>query len=82
MAKQSFFDSKTKIKPKLSMTPSLKDEEDDNKCVDIIKKYFVETSIHGLKYIYESGRHIIERLFWVLSFLFMATSAVYLIYQV
>ena len=58
------------------------DEEDDNKLVDIIKKYFIETSIHGFKYIFENGRHIFERLFWLIAVSVMASCGFYLIYQV
>ena len=31
-----------------------------------VKKYFGETSLHGLKYIGEDGRHPLERLIWVI----------------
>ena len=60
------------------------DEEKDteNKFVEIIKKYFVETSIHGLKYIFESKRHFIERLFWFIACLFLWVFCFYLIYEV
>ena len=63
---------------KLSMEPP----EDDNKCVDIIKKYFVETSIHGLKYIFEGRRHFLERIFWCIAVLTLWCCAIGLIYQV
>merc|ERR1712018_461822 len=60
------------------------DEEKDteNKFVEIIKKYFVETSIHGLKYIFESKRHFIERLFWFIACLFLWVFCFYLIYEI
>ena len=32
---------------------------------DHVKKYFGETSLHGLKYITEDGRHPLERALWV-----------------
>ena len=32
---------------------------------DHLKKYFEETSLHGLKYITEDGRHAMERALWV-----------------
>ena len=70
------FESKKKVK--LSMEPP----EDDNKCVDIIKKYFVETSIHGLKYIFEGRRHLVERIFWCIAVLTLWCCAIGLIYQV
>ena len=72
------FESKKKDKMKLSMEPP----EEDNKCVDIIKKYFVETSIHGLKYIFEGGRHLVERIFWCIAVLILWCCAIGLIYQV
>ena len=31
-----------------------------------IKSYFAETSLHGLKYITEDGRVIVERLLWII----------------
>ena len=58
------------------------DEERDNKCVDIIKKYFIETSIHGLKYIFENKRHFTERIFWIIACCIMWSSGFYLIHQV
>ena len=57
-------------------------DKEDNKLVDIIKKYFTETSIHGLKYIYEDKRHAVERLFWVIAVTVLGFCAGYLIYQV
>ena len=57
-------------------------EDEDNKIVDIIKKYFIETSIHGLKYIFEGKRVFIERLFWIIACLSLWTCAILLIYQV
>ena len=33
-----------------------------------IKLYFAETSLHGLKYITEDDRHIVERTLWVILF--------------
>ena len=47
------------------------DRDDENKVIEILKKYFIETSIHGLKYIFEGGRHGSERLFWIISELFV-----------
>ena len=32
------------------------------------KSYFAETSLHGLKYITEDGRHLVERVLWVVLF--------------
>ena len=31
-----------------------------------VKAYFSETSLHGLKYITEDGRVILERLLWII----------------
>ena len=31
-----------------------------------VKSYFAETSLHGLKYITEDGRVVLERLLWIL----------------
>ena len=58
------------------------DRDDENKVIEILKKYFIETSIHGLKYIFEVGRHGSERLFWIISELFMFILCFYLIYSV
>ncbi|XP_071439038.1 pickpocket protein 28-like [Hetaerina americana] len=33
------------------------------------RDYFTHSSLHGLKYIAEKGRHPVERLFWALAFL-------------
>ena len=33
-----------------------------------VRSYFSETSLHGLKYITEDERHIIERIVWVVLF--------------
>ena len=35
---------------------------------DHVKQYFGETSLHGLKYITEDGRHPLERVLWVFLF--------------
>ena len=32
------------------------------------KSYCAETSLHGLKYITEDGRHIVERVIWIILF--------------
>ena len=58
------------------------DKDEENKVIEILKKYFIETSIHGLKYIFEGGRHISERLFWIISELFLWIFCFYLIYAV
>ena len=58
------------------------DKDDENKVIEILKKYFIETSIHGLKYIFEGGRHVSERLFWIISELFLCILCFYLIYSV
>ncbi len=53
-----------------------------NAASDITRKYFAETSIHGLKYIAEPGRHIVERIFWLVAVVSFAVTAGYLIYAV
>ena len=58
------------------------DKDDENKVIEILKKYFIETSIHGLKYIFEGGRHISERIFWIIAELFLWIFCFYLIYAV
>ena len=45
--------------------------DDENKVTEIFNKYFIETLLHDLKYIFEGGRHFIERLFWIISELFL-----------
>ena len=54
----------------------------NNKCSIIVQKYFIETSIHGLKYIFESKRHIAERIFWIIAVITLASCGGYLIFQV
>ena len=54
----------------------------DNRFTDIVKKYFIETSIHGLKYICENKRHAVERIFWFIAVLTLTFCGGYLIYQV
>ena len=71
----------TKTSPSSSQMLVL-DNDNDNKLVEIIKKYFIETSIHGFKYIFENGRHVFERLFWLIAVSVMASCGFYLIYQV
>ena len=58
------------------------EKDDENKVIEILKKYFIETSIHGLKYIFEGGRHISERIFWIIAELFLWIFCFYLIYAV
>ena len=58
------------------------DKDEENKVIEILKKYFIETSIHGLKYIFEGGRHISERIFWIIAELFLWIFCFYLIYAV
>ena len=78
-ARINMYNSKSKkvVSPMLPQTT-----EHDNKVVDIIKKYFIETSIHGLKYIFEGKRVVLERLFWIIACLTLWTCAILLIYQV
>ena len=73
---------KSKTVPLSSKMLGPDEDEEDNKLVDIIKKYFVETSIHGPKYIFENKRHSFERLFWIVAVTFMASCGFFLIYQV
>ena len=73
---------KAKTVPLSSKMLGPDDDEEDSKVVDIIKKYFIETSIHGPKYIFENKRHSCERLFWVFAVSIMASFGFYLIYQV
>ena len=49
---------------------------------DVARKYKMETSLHGLKYIAEDERHILERVFWVTCVLLAWCTAGYLIYKV
>ena len=39
----------------------------------LTRKYFAETSIHGLKYILEYKRNVVERIFWILATLSLWT---------
>ena len=48
----------------------------------LTQKYFCETSIHGLKYIMESKRLVIERMYWILATLSLWSFGIYLIYGV
>jgi hypothetical protein len=73
---------KAKTVPLSSKMLGPDEDEEDSKVVDIIKKYFIETSIHGPKYIFENKRHSCERLFWVFAVSIMASFGFYLIYQV
>ena len=58
------------------------EEKEDNRLMDIFKKYSIETSMHGPKYIFENKRHPFERLFWVIAVSLFAACGSYLIYQV
>ena len=73
---------KAKTVPLSSKMLGPDDDAEDSKVVDIIKKYFIETSIHGPKYIFENKRHSCERLFWVFAVSIMASFGFYLIFQV
>ena len=55
------------------------DKDEENKVIEILKKYFIETSIHGLKYIFEGGRHTSERIFWIIAELFLLIFCFYLL---
>ena len=67
--------STSKVKP-------FAEPDEESRVIEIIKKYFIETSIHGLKYIFEAGRHFTERTFWVIAVLFLWVFCFYLIYEV
>lgn len=43
------------------------------------KEFFLETSIHGLKYVGQRERHLTERIFWILSFVVGCFAAFWLI---
>lgn len=57
-------------------------QESCHQIKDVARKFKMETSLHGLKYIAESDRHILERLFWVIVVLMSWCTAGYLIYVV
>ncbi|XP_077285510.1 pickpocket protein 28-like [Arctopsyche grandis] len=67
-----------------------RDEEEKNKAVKkkrlTCKNYFVEfasaTSLHGLQYVGERGRTVIERIWWISMFIFSLITCTYLIYKV
>ena len=42
-----------------------------------VKQYFGETSLHGLKYITEDGRHPLERVLWVFLFFVGVSLAIF-----
>ena len=75
-SKDSLYNSQTnKVKP-------FAEKDEESRVIEIIKKYFIETTIHGLKYIFETGRHFSERIFWVIAVLLLWTFCFYLIYEV
>ena len=49
---------------------------------EVARKYFEETSIHGLKYITEPNRTLVERVCWVIFITVSCCVAGYLIYSV
>ena len=50
--------------------------------IEVARKYFEETSIHGLKYITEPNRTLVERVCWVIFITVSCSVAGYLIYSV
>ncbi len=53
-----------------------------DKLHNVTVKYLKETSIHGLKYFGEENRHVLEKIFWLVTIVFAWTMAGYLIYKV
>ncbi|CAL8122076.1 unnamed protein product, partial [Orchesella dallaii] len=49
---------------------------------NVTSEFLAETSLHGLKYIGQSKRHIVERTFWILAFIVGIAAAGFLIYGV
>ena len=49
---------------------------------EMIYKFMSETSLHGLKYITETMRHSMERIFWLVTVSAAWIFAGYMIYQV
>ena len=50
--------------------------------IEVARKYFEETSIHGLKYITEPNRTLVERVCWLIFITVSCCVAGYLIYSV
>ncbi|CAL8136814.1 unnamed protein product [Orchesella dallaii] len=48
----------------------------------VVSEFLTESSLHGLKYIGEPQRHIVERAFWIVTFIVGVAAAGYLIYEV
>ena len=77
-----------KVKPMRNrMLEEAEEEEEDKseKChqfKDVARKYKIETSLHGLKYIAENDRNIFERIFWIVCVLLAWFCAGFLIYKV
>ncbi|XP_035702813.1 pickpocket protein 28-like [Folsomia candida] len=57
------------------------DEDDDDQYCDTVD-FALETSLHGLKYICQPERHIVERIFWMIAFGIGLTMAGWLISDV
>ena len=57
-------------------------ESKSDKLSQIARKYLEETSIHGLKYIYEKGEKPAEKVFWILAVSGGLIMAITLCYQV
>lgn len=45
-------------------------------------QFCIDTSLHGLKYLGQRGRHIFERIFWLAAFLASTITSIYLIWGV
>ncbi len=54
----------------------------DVPCISIVKEYCESSSLHGLRYITEDGRHWTERVLWVLLCLCGFVLTVYFIYPI
>ena len=57
-------------------------ESKSDKLSQIARKYLEETSIHGLKYIYEKNERPAEKVFWILAVSGGLIMAIVLCYQV
>ena len=57
-------------------------DEDDEPLLDLTKSYFIETSLHGLKYLTEAKRKSVERFFWMIAIVISWVFAGYMIYKV
>ena len=58
------------------------DEDVSASAAEVGDKYMQETTLHGLKYITETRRHSLERLFWFVIIVIAWTCGAYMIYMV